>query len=34
MLEWELEIISLLMMATMVFSFVLGFIIGGIGGKK
>ena len=32
MLEWELEVITLLMMAIMVFSFFVGFIIGGMGG--
>ena len=34
MLEWELEVITLLMMAIMVFSFFLGFLIGSMGGKK
>lgn len=34
MLEWELEVITLLTMTIIVFSFFLGFIIGGMGGKK
>lgn len=34
MLEWELEVITLLTMTIIVFSFFVGFIIGGMGGGK
>ena len=34
MLEWELEVITLLTMTIIVFSFFLGFLIGSMGGKK
>ena len=34
MLEWELEVITLLTMTIIVFSFFVGFIIGSMGGKK